>query len=311
MNRQIMLVVLTLCLFLGCEYGDPGSATKRKPEGASATPQVFVTNYPLKYFTRRIGRDRVDVEFPMTSEGDPAFWKPDSQTIARFQNADLILINGATYEKWLISATLPEEKIVDTSAGFRNEFIQIQGAITHSHGPEGMHSHAGTVFTTWIDFDQAAQQATAIRDALAKLMPDAAPELDKNLQFLLDDLKQLDQEMLDVSHTIGDRPLIASHPIYQYFARRYSLNIKAVLWEPDVVPTDEAIAELKKILENHPAQVLIWEGTPDPASVEKLKAIGLASVVFDPCANVCSAGDWLAVMQANVNGLRSWAESSK
>ncbi len=305
--QQVLFAALSIVLLAGCERENQNSATRESE--TKAVPLVCVTNYPLQYFAQRIGGDFVQVEFPLPGDGDPVFWHPDSKGIARFQEADLIVTNGATYEKWLVTATLPDEKIVDTSAGFRDKFIQIEGDVVHSHGPEGEHSHTGTAFTTWIDFDQAAQQATAIHDAFAKLIPDRKADLDNNLQALLTDLKQLDQEMLAVGQQLGDRPLVVSHPIYQYLARRYSLNLKAVLWEPDVVPSNEALAELKTVLESHPAQAMIWEGTPADESVEKLDALGLTSLVFDPCANVSDSGDWLEVMRANIQGLRRYAEA--
>ena len=36
----------------------------------------------------------------------------------------------------------------------------------------------------------------------------------------------------------------------------------------------------------------------------KLKSIGVESLIFDPCGNVPDQGDFLAVMRANVNNLQ-------
>jgi zinc transport system substrate-binding protein len=91
--------------------------------------------------------------------------------------------------------------------------------------------------------------------------------------------------------------------VYHYFARRYALNLQAVLWEPETVPDDKAMEELKAILAKHPAKWMIWEGEPAKESVAKLDAIGVKSVVFDPCGNVPDAGDFLSVMKANVEAL--------
>lgn len=64
-----------------------------------AKPTVYVVNYPLQYFTERIGAEHVKVVLPAPAGEDPAFWKPDVNTIAAFQGADLIVINGANYAK--------------------------------------------------------------------------------------------------------------------------------------------------------------------------------------------------------------------
>jgi zinc transport system substrate-binding protein len=96
----------------------------------SAAPTVYVVNYPLKYFTQRIAGDHVQVVFPAPPDEDPAFWKPDTETISAFQAADLIVINGATYAKWLEKTSLPKAKVVNTSAGFQDQYIEIKDSAT-------------------------------------------------------------------------------------------------------------------------------------------------------------------------------------
>jgi zinc transport system substrate-binding protein len=59
------------------------------------------------------------------------------------------------------------------------------------------------------------------------------------------------------------------------------------------------------MLAEHPAAWMIWEGDPLPESVERLRQLGIESVVFDPAGNVPEDGDFLAVMQNNVENLRS------
>ena len=131
---------------------------------ASATDKlkVYTVNYPLAYFAQRIGADHVNVVFPLPADIDPAFWEPDAGDIAGFQQADLILLNGAGYANWLKRVSLPRRKQLNTSAGFLHNYISLAHTSTHQHGPAGEHSHAGTAFTTWMDFDQSIQQAGAI-----------------------------------------------------------------------------------------------------------------------------------------------------
>ncbi len=269
----------------------------------SGKPVVFAANHPLKYFAERIGGDLIEARFPAPAGEDPAFWQPDDKTIEAFQKADLILMNGAAYSKWAEKASLPAAKTADTSAGFKASFIEVKDAVTHSHGPGGDHSHGGIAFTTWIDFNQAIAQATAARTALGRVLPDAAAKLDANLKILAGELAALDVRMKAVGAKMSQAPVVASHPVYQYLARRYSINLKAVLWEPETVPDDKAMEELKAIITTHPAKWMIWEGDPAKESVEKLQAIGIASIIFDPCGNTPDAGDFMTVMKTNVAAL--------
>lgn len=290
------LSCLSLILLLTSCDRETSPSLEFKPDGK---PQVLVANYPLKFFAERIGGSAVDVVFPAPGDEDPAFWQPDDAAITQFQNADVILMNGATYSKWAEKVTLPQSKLVDTSAAFKAQYIEIKADSTHSHGPGGEHSHSGTAFTTWLDLTQAIQQAEAVKTSLAKFAPDA----EKNFAALKSDLEAMDARLIAIGKRIANTPLVASHPVYHYFARRYALNLQAVLWEPETVPDDKAMEELKGILVKHPAKWMIWEGEPAKESVAKLDAIGVKSVVFDPCGNVPDRGDFLNVMKSNVEAL--------
>jgi len=110
--------------------------------------------------------------------------------------------------------------------------------------------------------------------------------------------------MAAVVTAAASRPLVFSHPVYQYFIRRYGLNGQEVHWEPEESLAPEQWAELKQILKEHPAQWMIWEGTPNPSTVDELKKSGLDSLTFDPCGNVPETGDYLSVMRENVLNLK-------
>ncbi|MFK7959640.1 MAG: metal ABC transporter substrate-binding protein [Phycisphaerales bacterium] len=289
----------------GCGGGD--SADMPVAVSESGTPVVHVVNYPLMYFAERIGGDAVDVRFAAPGDGDPAFWEPTDADIAAMQSANVILLNGADYAKWRAGASLPMSRAVDTSAGFAGAYIEVKSTGSHSHGAGDEHGHDGTAFTTWMDFDQAVQQATAVRDALLAAAPSAEASINANAAALAAELATMDADFRTVAAGLAGQPLTASHPVYQYFARAYDLDIEAVLWEPEVVPDDAAMAEFTAMLADHPAKWMIWEGDPDPASVAKLDAMGLRSVVIDPCGNRPDGGDWMSVMKANLEALRSMA----
>jgi len=265
---------------------------------------VYVVNYPLQFFAERIGGEYVNVVFPAPADFDPAYWMPDTPTIAAYQQADLILLNGAGYARWVNKATLPRFRMVITSAGFKEQYIETAEIPTHSHGSEGEHAHESLAFTTWIDFSFAAKQAKAIAEALSRKRIDLRHIFQKNYVALEKDLMALDKTIKEVVSNNRARPLVVSHPVYDYFARRYGLNIRSVHWEPDDILTNEQMMELNSILKKHPAKWMIWEGNPMKQSVERLQTIGVDSLVFDPCGNTPNQGDFLSVMRQNVENLK-------
>jgi zinc transport system substrate-binding protein len=265
---------------------------------------VYTVNYPLQYFTERIAGDRAEVVFPAPVDVDPAFWKPDAATIGAYQRADLVLLNGADYAKWVGQVSLPRRRLVDTSAAFAEQFIKSGTDIAHSHGAGDEHAHAGTAFTTWLDPGQAILQAEAIKSALIKKRPQAQADFERNYAALESDLFALDTELKKIlSNALGET-LLASHPVYQYLARAYDLDLRSVLWEPGTFPSEAQWNELAGLAGKSSARWMLWEDDPLDDTVARLEQMGIDSLVFAPCGNAPGEGDYLSVMQANLARLR-------
>jgi zinc transport system substrate-binding protein len=278
------------------------------PTGSHADPdklKVFTVNYPLQYFAERIAGTHITVAFPAPADVDPAYWMPDTETIADYQQADLILLNGAHYAKWVDKVSLPASKTIDTSRKFKDQYIYSTEVTTHSHGSEGAHAHESLAFTLWLDLNLAVQQAKAIEKALIRKRPRLKDTFENNFMALGKDLMALDRDLKEMAARIQNQTLIGSHPVYDYLAKGYALNLKSVHWEPDETPSFQQWQNLKRTLIDHPAKWMVWEAQPNPATVVKLKSMGVNSLVFDPCGNAPKQGDFLTVMQQNILNLKS------
>lgn len=205
------------------------------------------------------------------------------------QRRDLRQVGGAC-----VASSLEARRYVRE---LRDDYIIIEDAVVHSHGPEGEHSHGQTAVTTWLDPRQAVIQARAIRDALAAAHPEQNADFEDGLAALEKDLVALDARM---EETVGSSvPLVASQPVYQYFARRYGLNVQSVDFE------DDAWHNLEHLLEDHPAELMLWKTDPPADTAARLRGMGIAIAIFDPCGNRPTSGDYLSVMEENVARLQS------
>ena len=300
---------LVRCLALGSVF-----ASVALPSGILADEPplvVYTVNYPLQYFAQRIARDHANVEFPAPADVDPAFWRPGADVIGAYQQADLILLNGAGYARWVEWASLPRRRLVNTSVEFKDRYIEAVQEVTHSHGPGGAHAHAGTAFITWLDLTQAVAQADAVRAALSHKRPAGSEQFDSNFRQLEAELLALDATLETLAATDPQKPLLASHPVYQYLARRYALNLESLLWEPDIAPLDDDWKTLQRLLEQHPAGWMIWENTPLDSTLTRLEALGVRSLVFSPCSQPPHEGDFMSRMRSNVENLRTAFQSSE
>lgn len=266
-------------------------------------PVVYTVNYPLQYFAERIGGDIVQVVFPAPADEDPAFWMPDAEVVAEYQEADLILLNGAGYAKWTTRVSLPASRLVNTSSGFEEQLVRVEGAVTHAHGPGGEHAHEGIAFTTWLDPAQAIEQAAAVERAFSAAWPEHESVFKEGLEGLRADLLALDEQLSAAFRPLHGRPLMASHPVYQYLARRYDLDLESVQWEPSEMPTSAMWRQFRELLQGHPARLMLWEGAPLAEITDELMPLDVLPVVFDQCGNAPEEGDYLSVMRRNAENL--------
>ena len=175
--------------------------------------------------------------------------------------------------------------------------------MSHSHGGGDPHSHAGTAFTTWLDFSQAAKQAAAIAGAIMRARPLQADLFEKNLRELEAELLELDRRLINLADEQSSLRLFASHPVYQYLARRYQLHLQSFMWEPEEVPDKTEWQTIENLLATHPAQLMLWEAEPNAETVNRLKNMGVNSLVYQPLGNKPASGDFISVMSSNLKNL--------
>ncbi len=302
--KKLLAIAATVIVVAGCSGGQDEAAAPAAG-GTEKKPLVIATSYPLAYFAERIAAPEVEVRLAVPAGVDPAYWNPASEDVLAMQQADLIVTNGASYETWLGNVTLPPSRIVDTTGGLVDRLIPLAKETTHSHGLEGEHEHSGTAFTTWLDPTLAAAQAGAVHEALAARWPERSDRFAAQLAGLTEQLAALDAAAREAVAGHPELPLLFSHPVYQYLAQRYSLDARSVHWEPDAMPDEAQWQELRTMLGDFPAAWMIWEAAPLLPVRERLESIGVRSVVFDPCADTPASGDFLSVMEDNVEALRT------
>lgn len=283
----------------------PGVGCTRSEQADPSAPEgIYTTFYPVTYFANRIAGDRLEIICPLPDGEDPIFWKPSPDVIRRYQKAELILANGASLEKWMPRTPLPRARLVKTAEVFERDFLTYAEATTHSHGSEGEHTHQGVDGHTWLDPIQAIQQAEVIRDALIRIRPGDEAAFRKGFEALEKDLRSLDQRLAALDG-MKSGWTYASHPAYDYLARRYGWQMVNLDLDPDEPPTEEQLEEIRAHLAEKPSDRILWESAPREETARRLRdELGLESVVFSPVESVPEAGeDYLSVMRKNLDAL--------
>jgi len=299
-NRRAITCAAALALATtGCGDSRPaGGAPDRE-----GPPRVYTDSYPLAYMTARIGSDHITVHLPVSEGVNPALWRPDDAAIRRYQQADLILLQGAGYARWVQTATLPPARTVDTAAAFSEHIMQVPDARVHSHGDGPPHAHAGPASNTWLDPTMALRHARVVERTLSRRFPDAAPAFADGLAQLEAELAALDAALVTALAPAKSVPLLASWPVYHYLEARFDLALEHLHWMPGRMPAAEAWAALDDRLEAHPAQHMLWPVEPVRPIVDALATRGIAVVVVDLADRPSPEGDFLAILSANAGRL--------
>jgi zinc transport system substrate-binding protein len=299
MQKIFVIIFFSFLIFIACKKDDQSVKQKSKIKISVAS-----VNYPLHYFTQRIGGNQIQAVFPIPAEGDPAYWQPNEEGLSVFQSADIILLNGAGYASWLDKVSLPISKMIDTSEKLKQNYITLKDKVTHSHGLEGAHVHKGYAFTTWLNLKFAIEQATVVKKKLVQILPLQKDYFEINFQELKTDLTILDQDLEAITKDLHNTILFASHPVYQYLASGYGLTIRSEHWEPDQMITEEQWKIFKDKLKQKPNIIMLWEGQPLPQIEHILSSLGVKVVVFNPCGNIPESGDFISVMKKNIGNLK-------
>lgn len=308
MTRTLLALSLGLTTtlgILGCKQENP--AAPASAEASVAEEAVLTSFYPTAYFARRIAGGLVTVDCPVPEGEDPIFWQPPRPALERYQGARLIVLNGAEFEKWASTASLPASRVVRSAEGFRDRYVTFDTGITHSHGPAGEHSHEGIDGHTWLDPINAIEQSRAIAEGMKRAWPEHAQAFDANLALLVSDLTALDASFKALTPKLEGVRLIASHPAYNYLAKRYGWSITNLDLDPEAGLTAEAMEEIAEAIGSHEGQaVLLWESAPSESGFEA----PCPSIVFSP-AELAATGsnepeeDYLDIMRGNLSRLES------
>ncbi len=190
----LLILGVILASIVGCQPTTQNTQKTTQSSTDLSSNNIVTTSYPLQWVTQQITGDNYQVDFHASDSSHPDRWRPDRETIAEIQAADLIVCNGiaAPYANWMKTVSLPSSKVIESaSKGMSlSDFISVEDIrLVHSHGPEGEHSHPTMVSRTWLSPSMLSKQASFIAKELSKRFPNDASTFQQNLTVLQKTLK--------------------------------------------------------------------------------------------------------------------------
>ncbi|MCG0239150.1 MAG: metal ABC transporter substrate-binding protein [Firmicutes bacterium] len=315
-RRRWVSLVMSLAaavVLAACGGAGPGTDGTHTPgEGAGTGRErlkVVTSVYPLYFFTRTVGGDRVEVVSLVPPGAEPHGWEPRASDLKILNSARVFVYNGAGLEPWVdrVLKSLDNKELitVDTSAGL--PLLTGSGEDGHESGDYDPH--------IWLDPVLAQEQVKRIAAALAQADPAGKDTYEANAQALIAELAALDREYQALS-ACPRREIVVTHAFFGYPARRYGLvqvPIVASL-SPEAEPTPKQMAELVRLVrERNVRSIFVETLVSDRVGRVLAQETGAQVLVLNPIEGLtpeeeAQGKDYLALMRENLANLRKALE---
>ncbi|HMQ49343.1 MAG TPA: zinc ABC transporter substrate-binding protein [Saprospiraceae bacterium] len=204
----------------------------------------------------------VDIQTVVPIGGDPHIYEPTPADAQLATKADLILINGLTFEGWLnemIANSGTKAKIVTITEGIMPIESEKYKNSTDPHA--------------WMDAYHGLTYINNIRLALKELVPEHAEAIDFNYEVYRQQLEDMDAFIRQEIQKIPEkqRILITSHDAFRYYARRYGIKVEAILGtSTDAEAQTSDIQRLNKVIRENQVPAVFIETTVNPRLLKQI-----------------------------------------
>jgi zinc transport system substrate-binding protein len=228
--------------------------------------KVVASFYPIYDFVQKIGGDRVEVSSIIPPGVEPHDWEPTIQQRLKAESSDMIVYNGAGFEKWI--EEIDAKFRVDTSEGLELLEGSSEGGDhqTSASGHTDLNENADPHI--WLDPILAKYQIEKIRDGLIKIDPANTNYYNGNAKKFIAELDSLDAFIRSELSNCDKIDFIAFHNAFTYFSNRYGLNqhsVYGVSPEGDILP--QRLQEIIKLSRELNIDTIYAEDLIDPRLV--------------------------------------------
>ena len=229
---------------------------------AQEKPKIVTSVTILKDMAEMIAGDELVVQCIMPIGSDPHLHEPTPRDAKMVAAADLILVNGLTLEGWLNE--LIENAGGDAEVVTVTEGIQAIESQTYKNASD---PHA------WMDARNGIQYIKNIKDSFVKLKPEAKEVFEFNYGVYKQQLEDLDDYIFKAINSIPERQriLITSHDAFQYYGRRYGIQLESLVGtSTDAEAQTSDMNRVNNVIRANKVPALFVESTINPKMLEQI-----------------------------------------
>ena len=224
----------------------------------------------LADMAKNVTGDLHDVKMIVPIGGDPHLHEPTPSNAKMVADADIIFINGLTFEGWI-------NELIENSGTKAQVYIVTDGVdvLSSQTYQNSADPHA------WMNVANGKIYTRNIAAALKDLDPKNAGTFEANAQAYMKALEELDKEIEEDISKIPEaqRILITSHDAFQYYGRRYNIRLEAIMGistEAEAQTSD--IQRVNKVIQEGGVPAIFIESTINPKLIKQLAADNKISI---------------------------------
>lgn len=203
---------------------------------------VVATTTQIGDFARAVGGEDVDVHQILKPNSDAHDYEPRPSDVRETATAKVVLTNGQKLDAWM-------GEVVDQSGG-DPEVVDLSKNLPDRVAGEHSGPEASTYDPHWFHDPANVQRAVvAIRDAFVKADPAHAAAYRRNAAAYLAKLRALDARIRTCVATIppADRKLVTDHDAFNYFAKRYGLQVVGAVIPSQTTQAQASAGDLARL----------------------------------------------------------------
>ncbi len=279
----LALTAATTLVLAACGSDDGGPTTSSGDADAcpGAVVDVVVSVGQWGDVVEALGGECASVTTVIDSVAvDPHDFEPTTGDIAAFEEADLVVLNGADYDHWAADAAGnvdPAPVVLDLAevVGVEGEEHAEEEGEEHAEDEEE-HGHGGVNPHIWYSPDSVQQAAEALTAELAELSPDAADHFAERADAWQQQLEPYLAEVDALRAAAAGRTYAATESVFEYMAEAIGLTDvtpegyrESASNETDPAPGD--VAEFSDALGAGGVDVLLYNTQTEGGVPEQLR----------------------------------------
>ncbi len=225
-------------------------------------PHVLASASIFQDMAKNIGGDLITTDLIVPVGGDPHLYDPVPGDANKVVEADLILMNGLTFEGWI-------KKLIANAGTDATTVLITEGvdAISSAEYENATDPHA------WMTAKNGKIYARNIFNALSNIDPENKDQYNANYTNYIKQLDELHEYIHAQIKTIpaAQRVLVTSHDAFEYFGREYGLQLEAIVGistEAEAQTSD--LIRVTKAIKDSGIKAVFIESTINPKMIKQL-----------------------------------------